>query len=81
MTTCNMWFLPSGSPKFPQELPALRLSRKIRRQTSATIGRGKIKKQQECYRRAGVLVIQELVFSPKSFSVDGTRDEKRDVGE
>ena len=30
MTTCNMWFRPSGSSKFLQELPALRLCRKIR---------------------------------------------------
>lgn len=76
-----MWFRPSGSSKFLQELPALRLCRKIRRQTSATIVRGKTKKQRECNRREVVSVIQELVFSPKSFGVDGNRDEMRDVGE
>lgn len=48
-----MWFLPSGSSKFLREHPALRLSRKIRRQTSATVVRGKMKKQQQCYRGRG----------------------------
>ena len=78
---CNVWFLPSGSSKFLREHPALRLSGKIRRQTSASIVRGKMKRQQQCYRREGVSVIQKPVFSPRSFSMDGTRDEMREVGE